>query len=138
MRGTCRKTVKGPIWAILKNFSVPAPPKKSSSIASSRLKRPNETANSSPFFKSFGIIRVKFTPLIVGTVPAAPGTIAAVLTGLIVPVPPSRGPPQRTSDLISDDHHFQPATFARSNFHHISNLPLYTLLSRIPPEATPC
>ena len=75
--------------------------------------------------------------LIVGEVPLAAGTIAAVLTGLIVPVPPSAGPPKRTSDLISDDHHFQPATFARSNFHVISNLPLYTLLSRIPPEATP-
>src|SRR5438874_5558533 len=40
----------------------------------------------SPFFKSFGIIRVKFTALIETKVPVAPGTISAVLTGLIVPV----------------------------------------------------
>ena len=51
-----------------------------------------------------------------------------MLTGLIVPVPPSKGPPKRASVLISDDHHVQPASFPRSSFISYSNLPLYSLL----------
>ena len=84
---------------------------------------------SSPFCRSIGNSLATFTAVSANTVPSEPGMMAAVLTGLMVPVLVTSGPPKRTSALMSADQYFQPTSFPRSNFVRIWNVPLYSLSS---------
>ena len=77
------------------------------------------------------------TAVIENTVPSAPGMIADVLTGLIVPVLVINGPPNRISALISADQWFQPASLPKSKSSFACAVPLYSLLVSVPPDVTP-
>jgi hypothetical protein len=69
--------------------------------------------------------------------PSVPGIMAAVLTGLIVPVPPRSGPPKRHSAFTSADQNCHPANLPKSNSSVACAVALYSLPVSVPPEATP-
>jgi len=74
-------------------------------------------------------------PFLIFLVPSA--RLGPVLVGLIVPVPPSSGPPNRTSVLTSALQKFQPAILPKSNDNLACAVPLYSLPVSVPPDVTP-
>ncbi len=105
--------------------SIPLPPKKCSSIRSSRLYRPSETAIMSPLVK-LGNNFVIFNEVIEKTVPAAVSTRQLKTDRLRVP-PDRRSVFQSVSRL---DQLSQAASFPKSNLNTVWNLPSTRCLDR--------